>query len=682
MNTCNSTGLEGVYIPDSMFITDAWLDGQYLGNNRGGYTPFLFSLDEHLKPGENAELVVRVDNRLDNQTIPKSGTGWETYGGLTREVFLITRPKCRVEGLKTVTELESPEGPVRLEVSGNIVNNTVEQIDDVLEITLSDGRDTVGETQRIVSLEPGGEKTFDLKLRLSEARLWSPEDPFLHDLTLRWTGTDRPHVNMPVGLREISIDGPHLLLNGERIWLQGFGQHEMVPDHGPCLPPGWHEKELERMKQFGANHYRTGHYPQHPELYRAADRLGILVFTEIPAWQINRSWLETDRAWEEWARPQLKAMIGWYRNFTSVASWGAANETGGVHEYNRRAVEFIEKKDPTRIPMIVLADTACNMERYYDLLPMGGRNFHYGWYHSRRVYGARSGLESNLRHARRNDMPIWVAELGGMARTGRFSGGYNDQSRGSETYLDKIVRFGFQYHPTATERVCGIAIWTWSDFVRNSSVNRHGIFSYNREPKLVTYTVRNLFEGNLRLFLTEDDTTCKAGGNFNTKIFVFNPKLKTLPDELTVKWQIMKGNEKIEEGNLEVPAERDERSVDIDEVNWNIPEDAKGMYSLWAELRDADGSALHTNSVHFGVEGPDDAVERPGALLLTAMNDGESVEAMAELFGIRMPVYEDPGLYIPLSEGEYEITIYYQDDKKTIATTVEAGARTEKEVEF
>ncbi len=662
----------------SMFITDAWLDGKYIGHNRGGYTPFMFEVGELIGPGETAKLVVRVDGRLSSETIPKSGTGWDTYGGLTREVFLIARPRARVEGLRTVSEVEGRDGPASLKVSGEIVNHDESRFEDTLEIVLFADGDEAARENVAVSVGPGSTSALGLELNISRPRLWSPDDPFLHELELRWAGAAYPHIKMPVGLRQVEIDGPHFLLNGERLWLQGFGQHELVSGYGPSVPPGWHESELERIKRFGANHFRTGHYPQHPELYAAADRLGLLVFTEIPAWQMNRSWIQTDRAWDEWAKPQLSAMIRWYRNFTSVVSWGAANETGGVRRYDERAVEFMSEKDPSRLPMIVVAATG-NMH-LYDILPMAGRNLHYGWYHSPRPYGARAGLLANLKRAEKADTPIWVAELGAHARPGRVASGYYDGSRGTdtETYLDQVIRFGFQHNATASERVSGIAIWTWSDFLRGNRLHFHGILDYEREPKLAAYTLRNLFEGDLRLFLAEADTRCEPGGIFEADAFVFNPRLQEIPDGLNIRWRIMRKGRTVAEGALPVDPGGTARAVNSGTIEWDIPEDARGMHSLWAELT-ADGDEwIHTNAVHFGVQ----EAERPGGLFLTAKSGGKPVDASANLAGVTMPVYADPGLIIPLSEGEYELSVEYDGEEKEITVEVQSGKPVRKAVKF
>jgi hypothetical protein len=680
----------------AMYTADVWLGGEYLGTHNGGYTPFSFELAGKLAPGEEKTLVVRVDNRRSDQTIPGKNMGWNAYGGLTREVFLIVRPGLRVEELRTAATVGA-EGPVRLVVSGRLANGTGQAYAGEVLVVLKEGnagdemRDdgllplppldgagsTVAQAVEPVTLAAGETKPFRVEFVMAEARRWSPDDPFLHDLEISWQGEVSPRVRLPVGLREVRLAGPHFLLNGKRLWLQGFGQHEDLRDYGPCLPQAWYAQEAKRMKAFGTNHLRISHYPHHPAFFAACDRLGLLVFTEIPVWQLNREWIRTEQAWTDWAEPQLTEMIHWYGNFTSVISWGAANEMDHVQDYDRRAVEFMRKADPGRLPMIVTAAT--QSLHLYDLLPLAGRNLHYGWYHSPRVYdGLRKGLPINLKNAERVDTPIWVAELGAQGAPGRFTGGYNDESRGSETYLDKVVRFGFQYTATADERVAGIAIWTWSDFIRQGDLCSHGIFGYGREPKMIAYTVRNLYAGDLRVFLCEADADCRPGGEFRAQAFLFNPRLQAVPTGLRLRWKILHGATLAASGEMAVPT-GEARALPTGEIVWPIPANLAGMHSLWVELVDAKGFMIHSNGVHFGVGEP---VVLPGALFLTVTKKGVPVPATMEFAGVRLSVYDDPGLIIPLPEGEYPLTLRCGKATQSVTVRVAAGAATTVAVEM
>lgn len=654
-----------------MFIADIWLDGEYLGTHRGGYTPFMISA-ENIRPVKKSTLVVRVDNRLNNKTIPKNNTGWQIYGGITREVYLLCRPPVRPENLK-ISSSVSTKNAVELNISGDLLNDSGKKYENSLNFNLKAGNKSLFTDSVPVKVDKDKTKKFTVSILLDKPRLWSIDDPFLHELEITWGGKNGGKINMPVAIREIRIDGDSLLLNNKRLWLQGFGQHEDLENYGPVIPFEYRKKEMELLKnEYKINHLRSGHYPNHPALYQLCDQLGILAFTEIPCWQLDRTWVQTDSAWENWIEPQLREMITFYRNFGSIVSWGISNEMGGAADFEKKGLDYIRKNDPDRLPMFVQASTS--YMKQYEMIPMVGRNYHYGWYHSKRVYdGLRNGYKKNLQQARQKDIPIWVAELGGQAAKGRLNGSYNDHSRGSETYLDKIVRFGFQYCAVTDERISGVAIWTWSDFVRHFRKHYHGITSLNRSPKLVAYTVRNLFEGKIRLYLCENDTTCYRGGKFIVEPFIFRPDwLQDKPRKgLKVRWQIIQGKTILKSGEIPVKL-IEKRSTPLPKIEWDIPQTANGFYSLWAELLDEKGNLLYTNAVHFGVN----QAERPGILEFHVKKGDINIPAIAELNGVRLPVYRHPGLIIPLKAGSYSLKLTEMQNTKPINFKILSGKYT------
>ncbi len=654
----------------AMYSSDIWIDGRYVLNHKGGFTPFMLNLGDasNLAGSDGLEIVLRVDNRLSEETIPSVKLGWNSYGGLTREVYLLCQPKSRIEKIRTQTTL-SGDGDASIDISGEIAFGSPTPENSMIGATLKSGDETMARCEIKPSRGADGKHSFRTRMQLKSPRLWSTEDPFLHQLEI--SGSDGRMLSMPLGIREIRLEGRKFLLNGNEHWLQGFGQHEDIKDGGPCIQADFLEAELRRMKEFGANHIRTGHYPHHPRTYAVCDRIGLMAFAEIPAWQINPSWANSSNAWDEWTRPQLDDMIRFYGNFSSIVCWSAANEMGGAAEYNRRAIEFISKTDPSRIPTVVVDSNY--HPNVFDQVPFAGRNLHYGLYHSKRVYdGLRKGLADNLRHADKRGIPLWVAELGGKAWRGRFAGAYNDERRDNEFHSDKNTRFGFQHCATSSESVCGISVWTWSDFhSRGGGVCNHGIFDISREPKLVSYTVRNLMEGKLRIFLCEDDSTCTPGSVFRAKAHLFNPDRISPGGAMKLRWLIQKGVSTLAEGEMPVPGSS-LRSSELGEISWKIPSDADGFHSLWAELLDENGRQLHCNAVHFGAG----KVESPGVISLSVEADGSSIAAHADFGWMKIPVYKNPGLIIPLSQGDYEFTVVLDGKSKRTTASVKAGQGT------
>ncbi|MBN1673444.1 MAG: hypothetical protein JXR37_20530 [Kiritimatiellae bacterium] len=655
----NWTGAVSVVFLGAMFAADVWVNGEYVGVHRGGYAPFALGVPAAAcSPGQEADLVVRVDNRLRDNTAPAKKVGWQPYGGLYREVFLVHQPAVRPEGVFVRTELGA-DGAALVRVSGTLTNGTASAYEGELALRLAAGQQTVASQQLALAVEAGGGAPFEAGLAVKNARLWSPADPYLHTLRVTWPWQGAQPLEFEVGLREVRVTGSRVLVNNRELWLQGFGAHEEYDQAGPCIPEPVRRAELVRMKtDYGCNTLRPGHYVNHPALYTLCDELGFLVFSEIPLWQLQSQHIVSQETWATWIEPQLRDMVVGLRNHACVAFWGIANELPHREEpdlenqrrYFTKALAYVQGLDPTRPATPVCASTRSLFA--YDLVAMGARNLHYGWYHSPRVYGVRDGLAENLRAA--GGKPILVAELGAHASAGRLTGGYGDPARGSETYQDKVIRFGYQYCATQSDTIPGILIWTWSDFHRQARLCPHGIFSEARRPKLAAYTVRNLFEGDIRVFVCEEDVRCAPGGTWRADLYAFNPRRRPWP-RLNARWCILDGAERVAEGALaaEVAGARAQR---IGEVAWPIPGSARhGLYVFWVQLLDGAGKWLHTNSSPFDVGTP----SRPGILTASARAGGEPIpNAWMSLAGVRVPVYPFPGLLLPLRQGAYELEFH------------------------
>jgi len=673
----------------AMYEVDAWFDGQYLGVHRGGYTPFALALPDDVRAGSTGTLVLRVDNRLSKQTVPNRHMGWQPFGGLTREVYLVARPTIAPLGLRHDTEL-ADDGSARLRVAGRLRNDSGTATSSELHCRLLDDGALVAESRAAIDLPADGSAPIALALPVADPRCWSPTDPHRYQLELRWTTpAGERSLSMPVGLRELEFDGHRLLLNGERIWLQGFGVHEQWPAHGPCVPHDERARELALYKrEYGINSLRPGHYPNHPELYRLCDELGILVFTEIPVWQLDRGFVRTEAAWDDWIRPQLDEMIDGYGAFTCVVSWGVNNEMNGTRAYDQRAVDYVRERDPTRWPMVVVASKTDLW--LYDLLPLAGRNFHYGWYHSKFVHpGLRDGLAKNLRAAQ--GRPIWVAEIGAHAIRGRCSGGYHDRHKGSEFYQDKVVRFGIQYCMTQSEQIVGLSPWSWADFHRRGRIEPHGITDLQRRPKLVSYQIRNCFADTTRLLLCEQTTDCLPETTFAADCYHFDPAGRSA-GTYRARWRIMHDGETLARGAFDYHRAADgPRAEQVGRIEWPIPADARGFHSLWVELSDADGAWCFSNACHFGVGHPPsnepaaaapEPPPSPALLRLRLLRDGEPVGGMAEWAGLQIPVYPHPGLQLPMPAGRQRLVLRSGEQMRTIEVELQAGAVLERTVDY
>lgn len=617
------------------YTADVFVNGEYLGVHRGGYTPFLFTLPEALADASELEVVVRVENRLRNTTVPKQKAGWELYGGIDREVFLLLRPKTRPENIFVIPHQDEFNG-WHLKMQADVLGEP----EGPLQIRLQDDGQTLL-SENVTDWDKGIDRYF----QIHDALPWTPENPHLYQLELRWGDH---HVRFPVGFREFHWrDGKLYLGQSEtdHVWLQGFGQHEFYPKAGSILTPEQRRRDLRMMKDlYSANALRTGHYPHHPDLFNLADEIGLLLFTEIPVWQNNPNSLLEPKVWRHWIEPQLSEMILRHRNHPSVFGWGVLNEIGGAHPYILKARERIRSLDPTRGVAAVIAsnhDFGINA-----LTDFAARNLHYGWYHSRSVYALRPGLAENLKRA--SGLPVWVAELGGQARPGKLGGGFSDKVRGTETYQDKMTRFGLQYVMSkADEGVAGISLWTWSDYERFGHPHYHGILSGDRQPKLAAYTAMNLMQPSTVALGTEQRAVVPAGETFEAELSVFS-RVPEAGRALNLIWQIRSLGQVLKEGVRKIETDPT-RVTEAGKVSWSIPVDqAPALHFLYLELRDRQG-LLHTQAIPFEAGG----TTRPGILRLPL--SATDTQQRVTLNGMTFTVYPHTGLLLPLPPGEVEV---------------------------
>ena len=166
-----------------------------------------------------------------------------------------------------------------------------------------------------------------LELDVPNARLWAPGEPNLYELELELerNGTVVDRVTLSAGLRTVSVDGSHLLVNGRPVYLRGFGRHEDFPVSGRGFLASVVIKDYALMSWTGANSFRTTHYPYSDEMLDLADRLGFLVIAETPAVGLFFEAAGLERRLEL-CRAFTRELIQRDKNHPSVIAWSVANE--------------------------------------------------------------------------------------------------------------------------------------------------------------------------------------------------------------------------------------------------------------------------------------------------------------------------------------------------------------------
>jgi beta-glucuronidase len=493
------------------YRTRAWLNGRPIGTNKGAYVPFELDLRNVRHRGTN-RLVVRVDSRRLKTDFPPSGLsnttglptgGWWNYGGILREVYL-----RRVDGI------DMRDVDVRPELACGTCDASV-----FVRVRLDNpggGARRVHVTgtyggRRLdlgtATVPSGGIRDVETRFTLENPRLWSPQRPYLYPVRLRATVGRRTAAgySLKSGVRSIKVSGGRLYLNGKLLVVRGVGYHEDVRERGAALTNADREWLVDEAKALGSTVMRT-HYPPHPYIHELADRKGMLLWSEIPVFQVKTSYLKLLSVRVQAAR-LLAKNIRANRNHPSVMAWSIGNELSskpGATQgyYIRRAAQLAHQLDPTRPVGIAIASypsSGCQTE--YAPLDIIGSNEYFGWYPGPggQIFD-RTKLGPYLDFLRRcyPDKALLITEFGAEAnREGPI------EEKGTWAFQQDWIAYHMSTFATKPW-LSGTIYWALNEFrVRpgwdggnprpNPPVHQKGLDTYDRSRKPAWYDIQQWF---------------------------------------------------------------------------------------------------------------------------------------------------------------------------------------------
>lgn len=312
-----------------------WLDGVELGGHEGGFTPFEFEITDAVRKasGASLSLVVRADSRHTEVSIPALDFDWMNWGGMTRSVLIVEVPEMFVKDAFIRLENGRICADIRLDGgAGQRVEVNIPQHG----LRLTAKADASG----VALLSAPAPDTL---------RLWSPEDPWLYDVSVK-AGADETIDR--IGFRNLEVRGREVLLNGTQVYFRGISMHEEA--FGPEATRAVSEAEaralLSEARSMGCNFVRLAHYPHAEHTARIADEMGMMLWSEIPVYweEIAYDNPETLAA----ARTMMAELVTRDRNRASVVMWSVANETPQTQErtmFLRTVIADTRRLDPTRL---------------------------------------------------------------------------------------------------------------------------------------------------------------------------------------------------------------------------------------------------------------------------------------------------------------------------------------------
>jgi beta-glucuronidase len=461
------------------YKAEVYINGHKLGTHDGGFTPFQYEVTAQVKEKGNY-LVVKVDNKRRVEAVPAMNTDWWNYGGITRDVLLIEEPATLVQDYAFWLK----QGSTHTIVGYVQCNQATQQENITLQIP------ELGINQ-ILQTVSNGYGTFEITNPLLQH--WSPEHPKLYALSLI---TAYQNIRDTIGFKTIETKGPDILLNGKSVFLRGISIHEEINgrranSRADAL------RLLTWAKELGCNYVRLAHYPHNENMVRMADKLGLMVWEEIPVyWTIDFTNMSTYAN----AERQLTALINRDRNRASVIAWSMANETPLSEDRNlflRQLIRHARELDPTRLISAALLTRWENGVGMIDdaigaQLDIISFNQYMGW------YGGDLKTAPQTKWATPYNKPVVVSEFGGDAKQGLHG---NKAERWNEEYQAYL----YQQNLLMIEKmpnIRGISPWILTDFRSPRRVlpgiqdgfNRKGLLSDKGVKKKAFYTLQAFYK--------------------------------------------------------------------------------------------------------------------------------------------------------------------------------------------
>ncbi|HEY8896958.1 MAG TPA: glycoside hydrolase family 2 TIM barrel-domain containing protein, partial [Niastella sp.] len=412
-----------LYIGAVNYSADVYLNGEKTGSHEGGFTPFQFEITGKVKEGANA-IVVKVNNLRHKNGLPGLGYDWLNYGGLTRDVDLIETGNTFIEDYN----IQLKKGSLNT-VLGWVQLNGIQPAQDI--------KVKIPELGIFYKARTNDEGVARVEFS-STFKLWSPASPKQYKVIIE-SETDTVEDN--IGFRCIEVKGGKIMLNGNQLFLKAVNIHEENPFRGARA----YSKNdavllLNAAKGLGCNLVRLAHYPHNENMVKEAEKMGLMVWSEIPVYQHIEF---ADSLVPPKMEIMLKEMVRRDRNRCAIIIWSLSNETySGTPGRTRALVELTKKCkaiDSARLITHVINtqryennvfDVWDTLYRHADIISI---NEYVGWYIP--WQGEPASTKWKLVCP---EKPVFISEFGGEALYGNHPGPKDEAAYWTEDYQAKI----------------------------------------------------------------------------------------------------------------------------------------------------------------------------------------------------------------------------------------------------
>ena len=456
---------------------EVYLNGQKLGSHAGGYSTFRVMLSA-LHNGENL-LAVRVNNEK-NRTVYPQKADFTFYGGLYRDVYLLTVPPAHFA--------LDRHGSSALQVTA-VLNEDLSRAEIEAEAWITGSAQsvtfTLGAQKKTVTVDGAGYAAT--RFTLDHPHLWNGvDDPYLYTMQAELPESGDV-VETTFGCRSFTIDPEKgFILNGRSYRLCGGARHQDRQDLGNALTRREHEEDLALLLEMGCTSVRLAHYQHDAYFYDLCDQYGLIAWAEIP--YITEHMPDA----RENTMQQMTELILQNYNHPSIVCWGLSNEitaAGGVNDdmvENHRILNNLSHKlDPTRLTTMAHAFMLDTDNPFVRLPDVCGYNLYFGWY-----LGELQQNETFLDefHRKYPQMPVALSEFGADANPA-YQNSNPQRGDWSESYQTVYHEHMMQMW-LGRPYIWALYIWNMFDFAADGrseggkpGQNQKGLVTFDRRTK-------------------------------------------------------------------------------------------------------------------------------------------------------------------------------------------------------
>lgn len=599
---------------------EVWVNGKRAGAHHSYLTPFRIDLAPHAKAGDTITVAVRVDARRNPEVDPLIGCMdtldflYVTWGGIHRPVKLEAVAPTRIEDVFIVPRIADETAEIRVAIEGPKTGKLAVAAD----VFDADGAVAASVEPFVVPPLGGGASNAEpakagttsetvFTIRLAKPKLWSPKSPHLYTARVRLLndGVVMDARAIRFGMREFKVVGSQFLLNGQPIFLRGYGDDSIFPNTiSPPSDKGEFRRRLSLARDYGFNFVRHHSWTPPEEYLEAADELGMMLQPEFPlgnTWDKPKTPAAKRAALEQW-----EASIRLNRNHPSVVSWCMGNEQYDSFDQAPAMYEIARRLDPTR-PII---DTdGSSKERPtldYNVVPMEGNSigFQDGKYNvparfTKPVIAHEMGYFVTLQNLAQLDLfkhgmrPYWLFQARDLATKHGMLDVYPDWLAAS--YRLQAVCLKSNMEAARRSRLSGTSVWLFQDYPNCAE----GVVDMFFQPKGVLPEEFRKYNGPTVLLLDTPRRSWWSGENAKIKFVV--SRFEDAPSQgATLRWKLTRDGGAIAEGAQVDLAIESGGVQELPAINIEMPKpDGAAKLTLSVELTDANGKA--DNSWSFWV---------------------------------------------------------------------------------